>query len=72
MPATRLKPLPVHMQDRRVVYVDLDDLEPSCGGKRYLHCYCGGDLCCCGLNGGLPCPGCEDCEPDVDWDAEDQ
>jgi predicted XRE-type DNA-binding protein len=44
----------------------MSDLDLSCGGTGYLHCWCGGDFCCCGLMGGAPCDGCDDCGPDDD------
>lgn len=39
-----------------------------CGGNGYMHCYCGGDFCCCGNGGEIECYGCEDCERDDDYD----
>jgi hypothetical protein len=50
-----------------------EDLEPTCGGTGWLNCFCGGDFCCCELNGGDWCGGCDDCEEygsdgDLDWD----
>lgn len=41
-----------------------------CGGGGYIRCYCGGDLCVCGNQGEIDCVGCEDCDPDEDWDDE--
>lgn len=42
--------------------VDLRSLDTRCGGTGFLTCECGGDFCCCSLNGGLHCGGCPDCE----------
>lgn len=56
-----------------------DDLDgPPCGGSGMLHCYCGGDFCCCHNHGESECPGCPDCDggddfnpyEDMDWDQE--
>jgi hypothetical protein len=49
-----------------------DGLDDTCGGTGILHCYCGGDFCCCGNFGEVECPGCEDCEGDEfdDWDDD--
>ncbi len=49
-----------------------DYLEDGCGGTGYLNCFCGGDFCVCGLQGGMDCGGCEDCEEDdPDYDPSD-
>ena len=40
---------------------DLRSLSRTCGGTGWLDCECGGDFCVCTLNGGIDCPGCEDC-----------
>lgn len=46
-------------------------LERSCGGTGELHCYCGGDMCCCHFHGGIECEGCPDCDPDDEqWDDD--
>jgi hypothetical protein len=37
------------------------NLSRRCQGYGTLTCYCGGDLCVCGLDG-EECPGCPDCE----------
>lgn len=37
-----------------------------CGGSGTIHCYCGGDFCCCGNFGDIDCLGCEDCEHNDD------
>jgi hypothetical protein len=66
MPATRLMPLPIFRPNLTlIVFVDPVCLDPGCGGTAWLHCHCGGDYCGCGLKGGMPCPGCNDCDPDV-------
>src|SRR5690348_6121104 len=40
----------------------MDDLYyAGCGGTGMLECYCGGDFCCCELQGEVRCPGCLDC-----------
>jgi hypothetical protein len=43
-------------------------LNPRCEGSRFIVCYCGGDLCVCGLDG-EDCLGCDDC---VDTGGEEQ
>jgi hypothetical protein len=43
--------------------------EESCGGTGILHCFCGGDLCVCHHHGYIECHGCEDCEPEDDFDG---
>jgi hypothetical protein len=47
-----------------------DGLESRCGGSRTLHCFCGGDLCVCGNQGEVECPGCPDCNYG-DFDDDD-
>ncbi|GAA4393421.1 hypothetical protein [Hymenobacter koreensis] len=44
--------------------LDLRSLDTRCGGTGFLTCECGGDFCCCALNGGLQCGGCPDCDED--------
>lgn len=41
--------------------MDLRSLSRTCGGTGWLDCECGGDFCVCQLQGGMYCPGCEDC-----------
>lgn len=43
---------------------DNDCLSEPCGGSGFIHCYCGGDFCCCHNHGEVECPGCEDCKSD--------
>jgi hypothetical protein len=38
-----------------------------CGGSGWMNCYCGGDLCVCGNQGGIECMGCVDCEGEDDY-----
>lgn len=45
-------------------------LTPYCDGWASLVCYCGGDLCVCGMDG-EDCPGCEECESDPYDDNDD-
>lgn len=37
----------------------------GCGGLGMLNCFCGGDLCVCHHHGEVECPGCDECEDDV-------
>jgi hypothetical protein len=37
-----------------------------CGGKGWIRCHCGGDLCVCGNQGEIECYGCPDCDQDDD------
>ena len=46
----------------KAAHYGFGDLEPTCGGTRMLECFCCGDFCCCPLGGGIPCPGCDDCD----------
>lgn len=40
----------------------------GCEGYGFVICFCGGDLCVCGLDGQL-CPGCNECKWE-DWQQE--
>lgn len=45
-------------------------MREGCGGFGFVVCWCGGDLCVCGLDGEA-CPGCDECKGDFDdWQAE--
>jgi hypothetical protein len=45
--------------------------EPRCNGSGYIQCWCGGDLCVCGMDS-VECPGCKECDPDDDdWENAD-
>lgn len=46
--------------------------DDTCGGTGFVYCYCGGDICVCHHHGQeIECPGCEDCEGDLDdWDED--
>lgn len=53
-------------------YIDSlnEAIKLGCNGFGFLVCFCGGDLCCCGLDGEV-CPGCNDCEgTEEDWQQE--
>lgn len=50
---------------------DMTCLDRSCGGTGSLNCECGGDFCVCHNHGEVECPGCEDCDPDDDYDGEE-
>lgn len=39
----------------------------SCQGWGIFICNCGGDTCFCGLDG-EPCPGCPECQKNIDED----
>jgi hypothetical protein len=52
--------------------IDLRSLSRTCGGTGWLDCECGGDLCVCTLNGGIDCPGCEDCRTHDDYDEANE
>jgi hypothetical protein len=42
-----------------------------CNGDGIIDCFCGGDLCVCGLDGDQ-CPGCEECEAaEREWNYEE-
>ncbi len=43
---------------------------PYCDGWGTIVCYCGGDLCVCGMDG-ESCPGCDECKQTDDETDED-
>jgi len=47
-------------------------VDRSCGGLGVLDCHCGGDLCICHNHGEIDCGGCSDCEPDDEYEYDEE
>lgn len=57
------------MSQRRIDSLN-EAVRRGCGEFGFLVCFCGGDLCICGLDGEV-CPGCHECDGDRDyWQQE--